>query len=95
MANNLIISCELLSPQSNYNTVLETIKSLGHWAKFHKSVWYVDTKLTAEEAASRVSGALTPQDSLFVVDASGNSAAWRNINNEVGNGISALWSRMK
>ncbi|MEF2549723.1 hypothetical protein VQ045_21775 [Aurantimonas sp. E1-2-R+4] len=39
MANNLHISYDLNSPGQDYTPLIDKIKTLGPWAKIHKSFW--------------------------------------------------------
>ena len=93
MANNLHISYDLYAPGQNYETVIEAIKSLGNWAKIHKSYWYVKSTLTAEQAVNAVWPKMDQNDSLYVVDASNNTAAWRNISPDVAKFIQENWHK--
>ncbi len=92
MANNLHISYDLQSPGQNYDKVIERIKSLGGWAKIHKSFWYVDSRLTAAEACSQIWSVMDANDKIYVVDASNNNAAWRNLSDEAANYIRSRWA---
>ncbi|WP_204377165.1 CRISPR-associated protein Cas2 [Xanthomonas nasturtii] len=91
MANNLIVSYDLYSPGQDYSKVIEAIKALGSWAKVHKSVWYVNSSYTATQAADKVWEAMDRNDSLFVVDATSNNAAWQNLSDEVSNHVKDQW----
>jgi len=48
MGNNLHISYDLNVSGQNYEAVIAKIKTLGGWAKIHKSYWYVNSVLTAK-----------------------------------------------
>jgi hypothetical protein len=91
MANNLFISYDLYSPGQDYSSVIDEIKSLGNWAKIHKSYWYVNSSLTAEQAAERVWAKMDANDSLMVVDATGNNGYWYNLSKEVSNHLKDQW----
>lgn len=93
MANNLFVSYDLNTPGQDYNSVIEEIKSLGGWAKVQKSFWYVHSTLTASQAFDRVWAKMDRNDSLIVVDATNNSAAWRGLSDEVANFIKNKWSQ--
>lgn len=92
MANNLFISYDLNSPGQDYSSVIEEIKSLGNWAKVQKSFWYVNSTLTASQAVDRIWAKMDKNDSLIVVDAKNNSAAWQGLSDEVANFIKNKWS---
>lgn len=91
MANNLFISYDLNSPGQDYSAVIDEIKSLGSWAKVQKSFWYVNSSLSASEAVDRIWAKMDVNDSLIVVDATNNNAAWQGLSDEVGNAIKNQW----
>jgi hypothetical protein len=91
MANNLHVSYDLFAPGKNYDHVIEAVKGLGSWAKIHYSFWYVKSSLTAEQARDRILKALDPNDSVYVVDATNNSAAWHNIPSDSAKFIRDNW----
>ena len=80
MANNVHISYDLHQPGRNYDNLIEAIKRLsGSWAKIHFSYWYVNVWMTADQVRDRLVPLLDRNDSLYVVDATNNQAAWHNI----------------
>lgn len=91
MANNLLISYDLNSPGQDYSGVIDEIKSLGDWAKVQKSFWYVSSTLTATQAVDRIWAKMDRNDSLIVVDAKNNSAAWQGLSDEVAAFIKKKW----
>ena len=91
MANNLIISYDLNSPGQDYEKIFEKIKSLGDWAKVQKSLWYVDSNLSAEEARDAVFTVMDSNDSLIVIDSKNNNVAWIGINEQVAAHIKNKW----
>ena len=93
MANTLLISYDLHAPGQNYDSVIEEIKSLGDWAKVHKSFWFVDSTLSASKAAERLWGKMDSNDSLFVVDAKNNEACWYNLSDKVSNFLKEHWHK--
>lgn len=92
MANNLVVSYDLNSPGQNYDAVIEQIQSLGSWAKIHYSYWYVNSPLTARQAVDHVWPVMDSNDSIFVVDATNNNAAWENLPPKVSDHIKAQWN---
>ncbi|MEX1199689.1 MAG: hypothetical protein WEB02_02765 [Methylophaga sp.] len=76
MVNNLFVSYDLNSPGQDYSKVFEAIKSLGYWAKVHKSFWYVNSTLNAEQAAKKVWASMDSNDSLIIVDSTNSDAYW-------------------
>lgn len=91
MANNLHISYDLHQPGQSYDKVIEKIKTLGSWAKIHQSFWYVDSTLTAAEAANAVWSVMDSNDKIYVVDSTNNTAAWQNLSDEVAAHIKKSW----
>ncbi|MAZ66748.1 MAG: hypothetical protein CMF25_06525 [Kangiellaceae bacterium] len=93
MPNNLFISYDLNSPGQNYEAVVSAIKSLGSWAWLQKSVWYVNSSYSADAAGTRVIMSMDRDDSLLVIDATNNSAYWRNIGSEASEFVRTQWYR--
>ena len=90
--NNLFISYDLYQPGQSYERVAEAIKSLGNWAKVQKSFWYVRSSLTASQALDRLKLAVDTNDSIIVVDATNDAAAWQGVDSEVGEFMRKQWS---
>jgi len=91
MTNNLLISYDLFPPDKDYGNVTEAIKSLGGWARVHKSLWYVKSEHSALDAAKMVWGAMAPKDSLCVVDATNNHVAFYNLELRVHDYMKKHW----
>lgn len=91
MANNLHISYTLYNPGQDYPAIIEKIKTLGAWARIHPSFWYVNSNLTAQQAVDALRPEIDANDSLYVVDATNNVAAWHNINQEVAKHVRDNW----
>jgi hypothetical protein len=91
MSKNLFISYDLNSPGQDYSTVIAKIKSLGSWAKVQKSHWYVSSNLTARQACDKVWSVMDNNDTLIVIDASNEDAAWQNLSDDVGKHIQNNW----
>ena len=91
MANNLFISYDLNSPGQDYSAIITEIKSLGSWTKVHKSFWYVNSNLSAEEAAKKIRGKMDSNDSLIVVNTSTNNGYWYNVTSEASKHMQDNW----
>ena len=91
MANNIFVSYDLMNPGQNYDSVIETIKKLGTWAKIHQSYWHVKTHCSAKEAAEIIWQTMDRNDKLFVVDTSNNDAYWYNLPETVTEHIQKNW----
>jgi len=93
VGNNLHISYDLNVPGQNYDVVIAKIKTLGGWAKIHKSYWYVNSNLTARQACDAVWDVMDPSDTIYVADTTTNVAAWQNIAPEAATYIRDHWTR--
>jgi len=91
MANNLVVSYELHKPDQNYDTVIARIKTLGSWARVHRSVWYVKSACTAKDAATQIWAVMDANDSLIVLDLSNNTAAWMKLDPQVSQFLQQQW----
>lgn len=91
MANNLFISYDLYAPGQKYDAVIEEIKSLGAWAKVHKSLWYVNSLLDQEAAAKKVWAKMDANDSLIVINSSTNISYFFNLDPEVAEFLQQQW----
>lgn len=77
MTSNLFISYDLKNPGQNYERVTAAIKRVcPHWAKVQYSYYYARTNLSARQVCDAVWTAMDANDSLIVVDASTEQAAW-------------------
>ena len=91
MLRNLHISYDLYQPGQDYGAVTDAIKSLGTWARVHQSFWYVKSRHSAAEARDIVWSEMDKNDSLYVVDATSNEAAWQNLPDDVSDLIKGVW----
>jgi hypothetical protein len=75
-----IIAYDLLTPNdtpADYERVIGAIKnSFGTWCHLQKSVWMVESALTAAEIRDTLRGSLYGKDVLFVARLHGNWASW-------------------
>jgi hypothetical protein len=90
--NNLFISYDLRDPGQGYERVITAIKGLGAWAKCQYSLWYVSTSYTAKQAAEIVRRAQDANDTLIVIDASNNDAAWYGLDQTVSDFLMQNWN---
>jgi predicted membrane-bound dolichyl-phosphate-mannose-protein mannosyltransferase len=91
VANNLFVTYDLNTPGKDYDSVFNAIKALGSWAKVQKSVWYVDSQYTCEQAAERIWAVMDANDCLIVIDASSNNASWYNVPQEASQHMKEYW----
>lgn len=60
------ITYDLNAPGKNYDDLYEKIKSLGAWAHYMDSTWFVDTNYLAEQIRDILIKVMDSNDSLFV-----------------------------
>ncbi len=89
MAYNLFIAYDLMSPGQNYNAVRGTIESLGRFHQFQLSLYYVNTKLTPQQAYAEIAQTLDGNDKLAVIDAA--SGIVSNWDHPPIDAINAVW----
>jgi hypothetical protein len=79
MANNLFVAYDLQYPDQHYDRVIAAIKKLGAWRELQRSLWYVESTLSADQALKAIQKAADPKDRLIVINTTGNSANWYNL----------------
>lgn len=73
--------------------MIEAIKSLGSWAHVHKSFWFVKSAFSATQARDRLLKAIDASDTIYVVDATNDDAAWFNLDPKVSDFIRGNWRK--
>lgn len=91
MANNLFVSYDLMAEGQNYERIATAIESLGSWAKVHKSLWYVNSNLTASQAVDHLKSAVDKNDKVLVIDTTNNNAAWNILDPRVSAHMQENW----
>ncbi|NOI16500.1 hypothetical protein [Vibrio hepatarius] len=91
MANNLFISYDLNSPNQDYSSLIAEIKTLGDWAAVQRSMWYVNSNFTPQQAAEKLRSKMDANDSLIVINTVNNEAYWFNLSDEVAKHIQHFW----
>lgn len=61
-----LITYDLNSPGQNYNQLYEDIKSLGAWAHYLDSTWFVNSSKTPSQIVDLLRTNMDSNDSLFV-----------------------------
>lgn len=61
-----LITYDLKKPGQNYGNLYEEIKSLGDWAHYLESVWFVDTSFTSTQIRERLLPHIDQNDNLFI-----------------------------
>ena len=92
MPNNLIISYDPPKPGQSHDALHKAIEALGDCRQLLDCTWYVDSILSAEEAATALYKTLDEDDRLLVVDSSHNDATWYNQRNRVSDFLADHWN---
>jgi hypothetical protein len=74
-----VIAYDLRSPNDtaeDYERVIASIKANFTWCHLQKSVWLVDSALSASEIRESIKPTLYNGDELFVARLHGNWASW-------------------
>ncbi|AQR95533.1 hypothetical protein [Clostridium saccharoperbutylacetonicum] len=61
-----LITYDLNKSDQNYSCLCESIKSLGFWAHFMDSTWFVDTDYSPEQIRDELLKVMDSNDSLFI-----------------------------
>ena len=93
MKHNLHISYDLNRPGQDYAKLIEAIKTLGNWAKIHKSFWYVKSAYSAEQAVNHLKQFVDATDMIYVVDATTDQAAWNQLAPDVSKHVLDNWNK--
>lgn len=68
----LLISYDLKQPDRDYNSLYDAIKNAGtNWWHYLESVWIINTNLSVDDCSNLLHGNMDPNDTLFVVDITG------------------------
>lgn len=74
-----VVAYDLISPNDtpdDYQRVIGRIKTNFNWCHLEKSVWILESALSAAEIRENVRETLYPKDILFVARLQGNWASW-------------------
>lgn len=93
MAYNLFISYDLNKEldSSGYQTLFAAIRKLGTAARIQKSIWFVASQHTAEQARDYLKQFVDSNDYLIVIEAS--FAAWTKLESNSGDVIKNNWTQ--
>lgn len=75
--NNLLISFSLNQEFDTSSALYERITKLGIWAPLGKTVWYVSSPNSTQDAFHYLASVLTNGDSLSILDGKGTLAFWQ------------------
>lgn len=84
-----VISYDLRKPERDYPKIEEAIKSYGHYAHLHGSVWLVVTRKQTNEILEHLMGATDEDDTVFVAKLA-HSLSWVNLDEEISEWIKKL-----
>ncbi len=71
-----LITYDLNKAGQDYNSLYEAIKSLGSWAHYLDSTWFVDTSSSASEIRDKLTAIMDKNDYLFVSRITKDYAGW-------------------
>lgn len=93
MAYNLFISYDLNKEldSSGYQTLFAAIRKLGTATRIQKSIWFVGSQHTAEQARDYLKQFVDSNDYLIVIEAS--FAAWTLLEPNSGDVIKNNWTQ--
>ena len=72
-----IIEYDLKSPNRNYDSVYEVIKSYPVWAHITQSTWFVKTNESCVQIRDKIKKEIDSNDTVFVATLNGE-AGWTN-----------------
>lgn len=73
-----IISCDLVTPERDYENLYEVLKSFPYWGRLTDSTWAIVTSKTHIEIRDLLKSHIDTNDRLIVI-LSGRAAAWTKI----------------
>jgi len=71
-----LISYDLNKTGQDYASLYEAIKSLGDWAHYLESTWFVDTNYSADQIKDNLMKIMDSNDNLFVTKIVYGYAGW-------------------
>lgn len=86
--NSYLINYDLRSPNRDYTSLIQAIKSYNYYASCLESCWYIKTDVSIENIRRHLSSTMDLNDSLLVVDFT--SAAWTNLPVPVSNYLKSM-----
>ena len=89
--SNLLVTFELLVPHQNESAVLATLKTCGRCIRVKHSLWYLKSSLSAAQVADKMRNVLDVYDTIIVIDASNDNAAWYNLDAAAADAILKQW----
>ncbi|MEM8487881.1 MAG: hypothetical protein AAF564_20185 [Bacteroidota bacterium] len=75
--NNLFISFSLQDAGQNRQAFFERLMHLGIWAPLSKTIWYLSSAFSSNDAFHYLVSALKGGEGLSVLDSKGNIAFWQ------------------
>ncbi len=93
MANSIFVCCHAGAISKDCAKAETELRGLGEARRVFPCCWYLQSTLSPSEISARVSRALDPEASLFVIDATNHEAAWKNIGSEAAEFIKTNWGQ--
>jgi hypothetical protein len=73
-----LITYDLNAPGKDYKDLYEKIKSIGDWATFLESVWFVETTKSSNDLRDLLLPVIDKNDSLFITKVTSDYSGWAN-----------------
>lgn len=83
----ILASYDLRSPGKDYSRLWEHLRSYSDYRKPLESLWLLKTAKTSAEVRDGMKQCVDSNDKLFVVDITGDAAAWKGLPDEIANWI--------
>ncbi len=83
--NTFLIGYDLDKPGQDYSGLIARLKFFSLWWHHLDSTWIVKSNLDAAEIRDDLQKYIDTNDELFVVDITGDSAAWAGFNSQGSN----------
>ncbi len=81
--NTLLVSYDLVAPGKDYEPLWDFLKSHNSWATPLLSVYLVKSQQTASDFLDSVRRHVDSNDKVIVIDVTGDTAAWVNLDPKV------------
>lgn len=79
----ILIVLKLGYTEELYTSLINYLKTGVYWARPFSGVWIVKTTKTTNEIRDGITSLINGTDQVLVVDITGSSAAWKNIDSVI------------
>ena len=89
--NNLFITYQLTEEGEHKDELEKAVASMGNSTQLHATCWYVNSEHDTAKAIKYLSGFLSKEDILIVVDTSNEKSVWFNLDEKRAQRITQNW----